>query len=155
MTTLQLPQRAGSRPTTTTQIPHSQVDQQPETRALSDSIIDEASQWADVVQQESGISVEGARALALTDNVANDSSDRFMVGREFCHLHAQGDYSFHAVLSVDLAKAAESAGWAEPHFLVRTGQLPPTNVMIYAPRDNAERDIVRDLVRASYDNAIT
>jgi phospholipase/carboxylesterase len=76
-----------------------------------------------------------------------------MIGREFCHVHAQGDLSLHATLPVPLAIAAERAGWAEPHFLVHTGQAPPTVVLLYAPRDEAEGDVILSLVRASYEFA--
>lgn len=78
-----------------------------------------------------------------------------MVGREFCHVHAQGDFSLHATLPLPLATAAESAGWAEPHFLVHTGQAPPTVVMLYAPRDDFEHEVVQTLVRASYEFALS
>ena len=90
--------------------------------------------------------VSGAGCLTLRTS---------MIGREFGHGHAQGDFSFHAALPRDLAAAAEQAGWAEPHFLVATGQVPPTIVMIYAPRDDEERQVVRDLIRASYEFAVT
>jgi phospholipase/carboxylesterase len=56
---------------------------------------------------------------------------------------------------VSLAEAAERAGWAEPHFLVRTGQAPPTVVLLYAPRDEAEGDVILRLVRTSYEFATT
>lgn len=79
----------------------------------------------------------------------------FLVGREFCHVHAQGDSSLHAALAPALAAAAEDAGWVEPHFLAHTGRLPATVVLIYAPRGDDERDIVLRLVRASYDFAHT
>jgi phospholipase/carboxylesterase len=155
MTQLDLPPRTGPRPATTPRTPHSQVDQQPGDPSLSYELIDEAAGWPHVTQGESGISVEGARALVLDAGAAAGSpADRFMMGREFCHAHAQDDFSFHAVLPVELASLAEEAGWAEPHFLVRTGQLPPSIVMIYAPRDAAEQDVVRRLVRASYEYAL-
>ena len=79
-----------------------------------------------------------------------------MVGREFCHVHAQGDFSLHTTLPLPLplAEAAEDSGWAEPHFLVHTGQAPATVVMVYPPRDDSELDIVQRLVRASYEFAL-
>jgi catechol 2,3-dioxygenase-like lactoylglutathione lyase family enzyme len=137
----QLPMRAGSRPRTTNEIPHSQLDQQPDDSRYVDAILAEAQTWASVLAGPSTISVEGARAL-------------FLDGREFCHVHAQGDLSLHAVLPLPLVAAAERAGWAEPHFLVRAGQAPPTLVMLYAPRDRAEQDVVLGLVRASYEFAL-
>jgi phospholipase/carboxylesterase len=152
--TATLPQRRGERPRTTDEIPHSQVDQQPADRSLTDAVIDEARTWPHVHEGESGISVEGARALVLDRTAAAGPADAFMVGTEFCHGHAQGDYSFHAALPAELAAAAEQAGWAEPHFLAATGQVPPTVVMIYAPRDETERATVLELVRSSYHYAL-
>jgi hypothetical protein len=81
--------------------------------------------------------------------------EAFMIGREFCHVHAQGDFSLHAALPLPLAAAAERAGWAEPHFLVHAGRAPATIVMLYAPRDLSEQDVVLGLVRASYEFALS
>jgi hypothetical protein len=136
-----LPTRAGPRPRTTAEIPHSQIDQQPADGRYVDAILAEATTWPAVVEAPSKISVDGARALTLDTG-------------EFCHVHAQGDFSLHAMLPLPLAEAAESAGWAEPHFLVHTGQAPVNLVMVYAPRDDSECDVVRQLVRASYELAL-
>jgi hypothetical protein len=147
---LHLPPRAGSRPRTSTDIPHSQLDQQPADGQHVDAILAEALTWRSVLGGPSAISVEGARALTLDASAPVGPPEAFMVGREFCHIHAQGDFSLHATLPLPLAAAAERAGWAEPHFLVQTGQVPATVVMLYAPRDEAERDVVMRLVRESY-----
>ena len=69
-------------------------------------------------------------------------------------MHAQGDFSLHATLPLPLAAVAERAGWAEPHFVVRTGQAPATVLMPYGPRDDLERDVVLRLVHASYEFAL-
>jgi hypothetical protein len=53
-----------------------------------------------------------------------------------------------------VSAVAEQTGWAEPHFLVHTGQAPATVLMVYAPRDDLERDVVLGLVRASYEFAL-
>ncbi|MDE3085169.1 MAG: phospholipase [Acidobacteriota bacterium] len=149
-----MPRRPGTRPRTTTRIPHSQLDQQPADAGHVDAILAEARTWPGVVEGPSQISVEGARALTLDGTSPGAAAESFMVGREFCHVHAQGDFSLHAMLPLPLAEAAERAGWAEPHFLVRTGQAPPTVVMIYAPRDEGEQAVVQQLVRASYEFAL-
>lgn len=146
--------RAGSRPRTSTEIPHCQLDQQPGDSRQVDAILAEALTWPSVQEQRSAISVEGARALVLDAGAAAGPAGAFLAGREFCHVHAQGDFSLHATLPVPLAAAAERAGWAEPHFLVRTGQAPATVVMLYAPRDDLEREAVLRLVRASYEFAL-
>lgn len=151
---LQLPQRAGSRPRTTTEIPHSQLDQQPADSRYVDAILAEAMTWPSVHAQPSKISVEGARALALEPDTAAGPPEAFMPGQEFCHVHVDPDFSLHANLPLPLAAAAEQAGWAEPHFLVRTGQAPANVVMLYAPRDDVEQDVVLGLIRASYEFAL-
>ncbi len=97
----------------------------------------------------------GAQALVLDDETAVGPAEAFLVGREFCHGHAQGDLSLHLTLPLALAAAVEQAGWAEPHLYVRTGDVPATLVMLYAPRDDVEQSVVLDLVRASYDFART
>lgn len=153
LTYQELPTRRGARPRTTSTIPQGQIDQQPDDARYVDAILAEAATWPSVNQTMSGISVEGARALALDPSAAGGPAEAFMVDREFCHVHAGGDFSLHAMLPVPLAEAAISAGWAEPHFFVLTGQAPPTVVLVYAPRDDDERDVVLGLVRASYDFA--
>jgi hypothetical protein len=151
---LHLPSRNGSRPLTSTELPHSQLDQQPGDSRHVDAILAEALTWRSVLGQSSAIAVEGTRALTLDGSAAGGPAEAFLVGREFCHVHAQGDLSLHAALPVPLAAVAERAGWAEPHYLVQTGQAPATIVMLYAPRDDLERDVVLRLVRASYEFAL-
>lgn len=154
MRTLQeLPPRPGTRPETTDTIPHTQLDQQPADDRHLNAILAAAVRWPSVRQTHSGISVEGARALVLEPIAATGTPEAFLVDQEFCHVHANGDFSLHATLPEPLADEAVLAGWAEPHFLVHTGQAPATVVLLYAPRDNHERDVVLRLVRASYEFA--
>lgn len=148
-----LPIRAGGRPRTSTRTPHRQEDQQPPDSSYLDDVLTEALAWPGVRPADSGVSVEGARALVLGPGIEPGPPEAFMVAREFCHGHAQGDFSLHATLPREVALATERAGWAEPHFLAHTGDLPATVVMLYAPRDEAERDVVLDLVRTSYEFA--
>jgi Family of unknown function (DUF5519) len=149
-----LPTRSGPRPRTSTELPQCQLDQQPGDSRHVDAILAEALTWPSVEKLPSVISVEGAQALTLDAGNSNGPAEAFMAGREFCHVHAQGDFSLHATLPLPLAAAAERAGWAERHFLVQTGQAPPTVLMLYAPRDELERDVVLGLVRASYEFAL-
>ena len=154
MTEMDLPPRVGERPRATATLPHSQLDQQPASTRDLDSVLAEAATWPHVTMRPSRIAVEGSRALVLTDDADAGPTDAFMIGREFCHGHAGGDSSLHAALPPDLARAAEHAGWGEPHYLVHTGQAPPGITMLYAPRDEAERDMILRLVRASYEFAL-
>jgi len=65
-----LPQRAGSRPSTSTEIPHRQLDQQPDDSRCVDAILAEALTWPAVLGGPSSISVDGARALTLDESTA-------------------------------------------------------------------------------------
>lgn len=73
-----------------------------------------------------------------------------MIEREFAHLHPSPDHSLHAMLPVEVARAAIDAGWAELHPVARMGLLPPTAVMLYAPRDLEELAVIERLVEASH-----
>ena len=148
-----LPERAGPRPATTSVIPHSQTDQQPSDDRYLAAILKKAGTWDGVVLGESGISVAGARAMTLAAEAPAGPAEAFMVEREFGHGHAQGDYSLHLTLPLELVDQVAEAGWTEPHFLVLTGLLPPTHVMLYAPRNDHEVDVAIDIVRASYEFA--
>lgn len=148
-----LPRRAGSRPRTTSSIPHSQTDQQPADASFLDAVLAEAASWAGVVTGPSGISVEGARALVLTDSAPTGPAEAFFVGREFAHGHAQGDHSLHLTLPPAVVERAEVAGWVELHFLALEGRIPRTHVMLYAPRDDDEVAVALRIVRTSYEFA--
>ena len=144
-----LPRRTGRRPLTTSTLPHQQIDQQPTDPSLQEELAARAFALDGVVEQPSGISVPGARALVFEDGRPGPSS-AFMVGSEFAHLHPSPDWSLHLTLPEDVAAAAVEAGWAEFHPFVLTGQIPPTHVMVYAPRDREELELVWNLVEASY-----
>lgn len=144
-----LPERHGPRPTTTPTNPHTQLDQQPPDRTQRDALAEAVLALPGVVEVPSRISVPGARALWLADG-AHGPAEAFMIGKEFAHLHPGPDQSLHAMLPLDLARSAVDAGWAEPHPAARLGLIAETAVMIYAPRDDAEREVVERLVRASH-----
>jgi len=103
-----------------------------------------------VVEQPSGISVPGARALTLPAGEPAGPPEAFLIDREFAHLHPAPDFSLHAMLPPDLVTEAVDAGWAEQHPAARRGLIPPTAVMLYAPRDETELDVIERLVQASH-----
>ena len=92
----------------------------------------------------------GARALWLRDDVPAGPALAFLLEREFAHLHPDPDLSLHACLPPPTAEAAIDAGWAELHPVARLGLIPTTAVMLYAPRDAAELELIWDLLSASY-----
>jgi hypothetical protein len=146
----QLPRRAGERPETTPTNPHTQLTQQPADDALRQELARRLFALPGVVERPSVISVPGARALWLEEGVGPAPADAFMAGREFAHLHPRSDHSLHAMLPVDVARAAVDAGWAEQHPVVRLGLIGEGAVMLYAPRDEQELEVVERLVRVSY-----
>jgi luciferase-like monooxygenase len=73
-----------------------------------------------------------------------------MIGREFAHIHPMPDGSMHAALPPELAEEAIEKGWAEQHPVARMGHISPNVVMIYAPRNAGEIEIVAELVAESY-----
>ena len=144
-----LPERAGHRPRTTPTNPHTQLDQNPQ-----DPVVQELAQrifaLPDVEERPSAISVPGARALWLRDAVPAGPQEAFMNGREFAHIHPLPDASLHAALPPELAEEAIEKGWAEQHPVARMGYISPNVVMIYAPRNAGEIEIVAGLVAESY-----
>jgi hypothetical protein len=108
-----------------------------------------------VQERESAISVPGARALWLDDSMSGGPPEAFLIGREFAHIHPGADHSLHAMLPPDLAEQAVLTGWAEQHPVARRGLIPANAVMLYAPRDDEELDVVTGLVEAAYAFAST
>jgi hypothetical protein len=145
-----LPIRPGDRPRTTPTNPHTQLDQQPVDAGWTEELARRVFALPGVVEEPSGISVPGARALVLAPGEATGPPEAFLVGREFAHLHPAPDHSLHAMLPTETVAEAVAAGWAEIHPVALKGLIPPNAVMLYAPRDEAELGVVESLVRASH-----
>lgn len=146
----QLPERSGPRPRTTPTNPHTQLDQQPSDTIQHALLAAEVFALPGVTERESAISVPGARALWLEAFRDVAPEDAFMIDVEFAHLHPGADQSLHVMLRPDLVAAAIDAGWGEQHPVARTGLIPPNAVMLYAPRDDVEREVVASLVSAAH-----
>jgi hypothetical protein len=127
-----------------------QLDQQPADPWLVEELARRAFGLPGVIEQPSRISVPGARGLVLADGEPSGPPEAFLVGREFAHLHPAPDHSLHAMLPNEIAAAAIEAGWAENHPMALRGVIPQTAVMIYAPRDEGELDVLEKLLRASH-----
>ena len=146
---MSLPPRPGPRPTTTPTNPHTQLDQQPADSVQRERLAAAAFALPGVEERPSLISVPGARALWLAEG-AGGPSEAFMIGAEFAHLHPGADQSLHAMLPPQLAEEAVAAGWAEVHPVARRGLIPANAVMLYAPRDDAEREVIESLLQAAH-----
>jgi hypothetical protein len=148
--TIELPRRPGPRPTTTPTNPHMQLDQQPSDGGPRDELARRVFALEGVEERPTRISVPGARALWLRDDVQAGSPEAFMIEREFAHLHPDPDHSLHMTLPYGVVGAALEQGWAELHPVAARGLIPKTSVMVYAPRDGDEVDIVFRLVETSW-----
>ena len=145
-----LPRRVGDRPRTTPTNPHTQLDQQPTDLHWLEMLAARVFALPGVVEKPSRISVPGARALVLADDEPIGPPEAFLIDREFAHLHPAPDHSLHAMLPSETVAEAVAAGWAESHPVALRGLIPPTAVMLYAPRDEAELEVIEGLVRASH-----
>ncbi len=147
-----MPLRRGSRPRTTRTNPHMQLEQNT-SADLWKQLAERAFALEDVVERASVVSIPGARALWLRDDVSPGPADAFMIGREFAHLHPLPEGSLHMALPPAIARAAVARGWAEPHPMAQLGYVPEHVVMVYGPRDADELEVVWRLVEASHRHA--
>jgi Family of unknown function (DUF5519) len=143
------PRRPGPKPRTTDHEPHQQIDQHADP-AVWDELHRRCFSLSGVTEEDSKISVPGARALVLDETLAKGVEEAFIVEREFAHIHPRPDGSTHLKLPLELAVLAIGAGWAEPHNVVWLGFAPANTVMLYAPRTPAELDTIVSLVEESY-----
>jgi hypothetical protein len=132
-----LPPRAGDKPKTTSSNPHQQQSQNPPPEVY-ELLLSRAFDFPHVERRPSAISVPGAQALWLSEEVGDGCPEAFLIGREFAHVHPPYDGSMHMMLPPDAVEQLLGKGWGEPHPLVRRGLIPATAVMVYAPRDAAE-----------------
>jgi Luciferase len=140
-----LPYRSGPRPETIGPMPHAQRSQH-SPPAIHRELAARALELPGVTPAESRVSVPGALAFVLDEESAGGPPAAFQAGREFAHLHPQYDGSLHMTLPADIANEAYEKGWGEPHPYSGTP-------LIFAPRDEAELEVVLSLLRASYEFA--
>ncbi len=151
---LNLPGRQGERPQTGNQPPHLQfTDQSPR------PVYSAMAQWAldalpagtpELREAPSRISVPTSRALWLDESI-EASPYAFMPppgSREFAHLHADG--SWHLVVGEALAEHIVEQGWGERHPWYHRGVK---EILVYAPRNEEEIAVVKQLVLASIAHA--
>ena len=145
--------RSGARPRTTPSNPHTQLDQQPVDERPRRLLEKRLVALPGVVWRPSMISVPGPRALTLPPEAAQGPPEAFMVGTEFALLHPRPDHSLHLVLPPDVASGVIEAGWAEQHPVARRGLITSGAVMVYAPRDEEEAELVSQIVTAAFEYA--
>jgi hypothetical protein len=106
------------------------------------------SAFLNVREHDTLISVPTSRALWLDESVSAAHSDAFMPGRgsrEFCHLHEDG--SLHGVVDDTVEDEILRKNWGVRHMYYDRGVR---EMLVYAPRDNDELNVVKQIIVASY-----
>ncbi len=124
-----------------------------EARALAAQLIAQLAKLDHISLGRSLRAPPGSVGLYLAPKACCADERAFLLGDEFAHVHLEDDCSIHAILPEPLRGAAIAAGWAEPHPLAGQPSVSPDTVMLYAPRDGEEVDMLAALVRASWRNA--
>jgi len=127
-------------------MPHAQIGVRPVPEVHAE-LFERCYSLPDVQNRPTVISVPGARALWLHEDLPLAYPEVIARGREFAHIHPDG--SLHAALPPERAREAVEKGWAEPHplaqYLGNEGM-----VMLYTPLDMDELDVVFGLIVDSY-----
>lgn len=148
---MELGPRPGTRPTTSSEGPHRQLDQQA-TPELWGRLVAEVFALPHTVEGRSQVSPSSSRAVLLDDlREVLDPTTSLAPGPplEPVHLHGVDDTSSHLCLPADRARQVYELGWGEPHGYADHA----TEVMVYGPRDTGELHVVLALVRESLDHA--
>lgn len=143
-----LPRRSGRSPRIDIRYPClQQEDRSPPD--LREELLRRAARLTGVVVRPTELSVP-AMALVLDEALAEGQPEAFIRGREFALIRAEG--SVHVPLMPEWGERVLQKGWACIHPLVRymAGVLPPQNLIVYAPRDERELEVVWSIVQAGY-----
>lgn len=146
MTTNQLPERRRPRPFTQQAMPHTQIGIQP-VPEINTELFKRCYSLPDVQNRPTVISVPGARALWLREDLPLAHPEVIARGREFAHIHPDG--SLHVTLPPERAREAVEKGWAEPHPMAQYLGIDGM-VLVYTPLDMDELDVVSGLILDSY-----
>jgi hypothetical protein len=146
-----VPRRHGPPPVTTrpspeNPFPHQQLTQTAPAE-LQERLYRRAASLAGVTVRDSCVSVPGARAFHLDEEMALGPDAAFQCAREFAHLHPPGDGSLHLTLPAEVHGDVRAKGWGEPHPISGT-------MLLFGPRDEAELETVWQILLVSYRYAV-
>lgn len=147
---LELPKRSGDKPLTTPRNPHMQLNQQPEDRKIIDKLMEWAFALPEINKQFSKISMPGSQAMCLAPDKMCNQCSAFMVENEFAHFHPIPDGSMHLGLPLNDANYVIQQGWGELHPVAKMGYLTHNFIMVYAPRNEEESEILKKIILRSY-----
>lgn len=141
-----LPIREGVRPTTTSSIPHTQID--------VDLVPDVHEEMVRRIYSIAGIEEKNSVVLSwqglwIEESLTVAHPDAFIGGREFGHIHDDG--SLHIFLEPHRAIDAIDAGWAVSHpFAVEGREGWDGFVMLYTPQSIEELNVTFQLIVDAY-----
>ncbi|MEO5581864.1 MAG: fumarylacetoacetate hydrolase family protein [Saprospiraceae bacterium] len=145
--------RIGPRPTIAPfAIPHRQTNQHNDTtiRALEMKIFEtQVSLNPTILQFNTSIFEKNNQALFLKDTILANATMMKRTHGEIAHLHPHDGSMHMTYISASDAKKIIDAGWGEFHGLAGSDRLPPTYVMIYAPRDEKELIITKQILESA------
>ena len=142
-----LPGRFGLRPRSSAKLPFRQLEQFPPPE-MSRRLLELSLSIPYVHARQSRVASPECRALCVADSVARGPAEAFIDGHEFCHLHPLPHGCLHLTLPAESIEGIVAQGWAERHPLHKLGVME-TLVMVYAPRNPAEVDVVLSIVEYS------
>ena len=147
LTAFVLPEREGPRRESTGDVPHVQLDVEPNP-AVDAELRRRAFQLPGVLDLPTDRSLPGARGLALSDELDLARPDVIEGSREFAHIHPDG--SLHVWLPVDRALEVHETKWGETHPWANREGFWPGVVMVYAPETLDEVDITLHILADAY-----
>lgn len=150
-----IPERRGARPLTGWHFtPHRQINRIPTQKVAErlDSIFkthaNANSNLVDVVRSPHERVID---AMIIKPSIPSPHKVADDAIREIAHVHP-ADHSVHAVLAPQDCKTIIERGWGERHPLSGVNRfipLPKEYLIIYAPRDDEELDVVERIIVAS------
>jgi hypothetical protein len=143
----ELPEREGPRRETTGDVPHIQLDAEPNP-TVDAELRRRASLLPGILDLPSDRSLPGARGLAFGDDVDLARPDVIDGSSEFAHIHPDG--SLHVWLPVDSAQEVDETKWGEIHPWADRDGFWPGVVMVYTPETLDELDIALRIVVDAY-----
>lgn len=146
-----LPVRIGPRPTTSRVPPHTQLSQCAPPHLVQE-LIRRAFALPLVQQKQSRFASPETIALWIPDEYARGPATAFIDDHEFCHIH-RAEGMIHATFPDPIRRLVTDRAWGEWHAIAEAGMIASAIVVIYAPRDQKELDVVCELVRISHEFA--
>ncbi|KIJ66708.1 hypothetical protein HYDPIDRAFT_85168 [Hydnomerulius pinastri MD-312] len=148
-----IPERRGERPKIGWHpLPHRQVDRLPSQEAQKklDAIFAKRAEDNPHLVEIGVSRLEGMHgAMNIAPSVPSPHKVADKALREIAHIHPEIDHSVHVTLSPQDCKLVIERGWGERHPLSGSRALHKEYLLIYAPRDDEELELVNRILGAT------